>query len=96
MGKKRKGPTDTEVEERIRAHIRAFMAARDITAADCARRFHMHPSHLGRILKGERGGISPGFILRVCEAMLVRPDVLLLERPDPRFFEKGSETPPRK
>ncbi len=88
----RKTPTDLEVEERIRAHVRCGMADHGISRAELARRAHAHPSEISRLLSSARRSIRPGFLLRISIALQITPTRLLEEDPPRWFFEPGSET----
>ena len=90
-----KSPEDLAVEERIRAHIRQQMRERGIDKAELSRRLRYDDAAVGRLLKGERGSIRPGLIVRIADALKITPTRLLLEDPPREFFAEGSELPPK-
>jgi len=78
--KARKTAQGLDAEANIRAHIEAYMRERGLTTAAMAKRLRVHDTHLGRILRGERGA-SVRLLLALREVLHRPADFLLDEAP---------------
>lgn len=86
----RKTVEDLEAEARVRAHLRQQMEERHISRAELARRIGSDDGNMTRLLNGTRG-VGLGLVVRICRELSITPTRLLLEDPQPKYWDSGQK-----